>query len=254
MRVAFLLIAGACVPGLAASAESPIDPLDGLIEDLGAADWATREDAERRIVDWGPAARDRILPLLGDRDLEIRLRAGRILESLPSDPRRIPSLLEALEEFAREAPYLADLESPASAPVPDQIAQVVLELRHSGSRLHLGLLTEYGLRVHEKNLRYSRLSRALPLEENVLFEEWVRLTGVERCRSPVEGGWLASQFFGPFEPMWSSFQVYLWFKEAPLWLIEEPDNAARLESVLREIEDSGLAVVGGRNVCHYGCR
>lgn len=62
------------------------------------------------------------------------------------------------------------------------------------------------------------------------------------------------QFMGQFRwSSWSSYQVYLWAKEANQVVLEWP-NSDRIARVLAEIDATGMSGVGGGGVCHYGCQ
>ncbi|MBI4615284.1 MAG: hypothetical protein HY720_16835 [Planctomycetes bacterium] len=53
--------------------------LSDLVQDLGSADWATRESASRELEEMGGAARSAVEEASRSDDPEVRWRAGRIL-------------------------------------------------------------------------------------------------------------------------------------------------------------------------------
>lgn len=117
----------------------------------------------------------------------------------------------------------------------------------------LARLLEHGLRVHLRNLEETGLSRELAVGSDPDLAELIRRTGIPKYRTPHEAGWLASQFHGPFERTgWSSFQVYLWARERPVF--DDCPNREALLALLRQIDSSPAAKIGGNGVCHYGCQ
>ncbi|MGD9721077.1 MAG: hypothetical protein AB7O59_03365 [Pirellulales bacterium] len=76
-------------------AARPAEPrVARLIRDLGAGDYATREKANRELAGLGAATRADLERALGDSDLEVRLRAKRLLDALKTDDLWRPSLVE----------------------------------------------------------------------------------------------------------------------------------------------------------------
>jgi len=123
---------------------------------------------------------------------------------------------------------------------------------------HLGLLVEYGLRVHWHYLQHTQLARELPVESNMLLSELVRIAGIPKYTTAHQAGWLNSQFLGKFNRTgWSSYQVYVWVKEHASSILPDDSrrfsNARQIFELIETIDSSALNGVGGGGVCHYGC-
>ncbi len=69
-----------------ALADEPPQPANprvaGLIRDLGSADYGTRERADRQLGELGGETREQLEQALSDPDVEVRLRATRLLDRL----------------------------------------------------------------------------------------------------------------------------------------------------------------------------
>jgi len=163
-----------------------------------------------------------------------------------------------IEGFAVKAPFVTRrVERAYPLPPPAEVTALLAARKTEGRIDHLGLLLEYGLRVHLGYLVHTRLSRELPLDANLMLAELVRLTGVTPYTSAHEAGWLNDQFHGEFTRTgYSSYQIYLWAKEHRGDILTDGErfpNGERIDTVLRTIDRSSLQGVGGGNVCHYDC-
>jgi hypothetical protein len=165
--------------------------------------------------------------------------------------------LAVLDAWASQTPAWTGSRAPSAGavpPVPPAVEQALRDFRLAGTQDHLPYLVEYGLRVHLEMLRQTRLARELPVAENPALGDLVRLAAIPAYTTAHEAGWLNRQFYGPFHQTgWSSYQIYLWAKEAGGVLLDFP-NSERLAEVLRRIDASGLGGVGGGGGCHYDCQ
>jgi len=164
--------------------------------------------------------------------------------------------LKKLEHFAMEAPTVANGFAPG--PVPEGINHILEKLREEDSTEHLPYLIEYGLNLYLKNLTRSQLARILPVNENLMLSELIRLTQIPKYKTAHEAGWLNRQFYGSFEGIdgatgYSSYQIYIWYLENWSLVLDMP-NIDRLCDIQKQIEKTGMQGVGGGLVCHYGCR
>ncbi len=166
-----------------------------------------------------------------------------------------------LKKFAMETPLVSELGR-APAPVPEHINRILRNLREQGRTDHLLYLLEYGLNLYLKNLTLSRLARVLPVKENLMLAELIRLTKISKYKTAHEAGWLNRQFDGRFEDPnyrpsdetgYSSYQVYIWYLENWHLVLDMP-NTERLFEIQEQIEKTGMCGVGGGLPCHYGCR
>lgn len=164
-----------------------------------------------------------------------------------------------IKRFAMEAPVVPNGFAPA--PVPEQINRILKELREQHKTDHLPYLLEYGLNLYLKNLSLTRLARVLPVDENLMLSELIRLAKIPKYKTFHEAGWLNRQFresgditerpYG--ETGYSSYQIYIWYLEN--WSsIRDMTNIERLCDIQIQIEKTGMHGVGGGQVCHYGCR
>ncbi len=184
-----------------------------------------------------------------------------LLEKLKGQQQEIaaknpPFNLKKLERFAMEAPVVPNGFAPA--PVPEQINRILKELREQHKTDHLPYLLEYGLNLYLKNLTLSRLARVLPVNENLMLSELIRLTKIPKYKTAHEAGWLNRQFHGSFQDIngatsYSSYQIYIWYLENWFSVLDMP-NIERLCNIHQQIEKTGMHGVGGGQVCHYGCR
>ena len=136
------------------------------------------------------------------------------------------------------------------------VAVLLRNKKATGQTDHFAFLLEYGLRVHQKYLEHTRLARELPLEENLLLAEFVRLASLPEYTNAHEAGWLNRQFDNRFSGTGhSSYQIYVWAKEHTQDLLDEGrfPNEGRLARILEAIDKSGRNAIGGGMVCHYGC-
>lgn len=161
-----------------------------------------------------------------------------------------------IKRFAMEAPVVPNGFAPA--PVPEQINRILKELREQHKTDHLPYLLEYGLNLYLKNLTLSRLARVLPVNENLMLSELIRLTKIPKYKTAHEAGWLNRQFHGSFQDIneatgYSSYQIYIWYLENWFSVLDMP-NIERLCNIHQQIEKTGMHGVGGGQVCHYGCR
>lgn len=162
---------------------------------------------------------------------------------------------QELERFAMEAPVIPNGRAPA--PVPEEINRILRELREQGRKDHLPYVLEYGLNLYLKNLNLSRLARVLPVDENLMLSELIRLPKIPKYKTAHEAGWLNNQFYGSFEDTYvatghSSYQIYIWYLEN--WSsIQDMPNIERLCDIQKKIQKTGMHGVGGGLVCHYHC-
>lgn len=164
--------------------------------------------------------------------------------------------LKKIKRFAMEAPVIPNGWAPAT--VPEEINRILEKLREHNRTDHLSYLLEYGLNLYLKNLIHSHLARVLPVDENLMLTELIRLTKIPKYKTAHEAGWLNSQFDGRFEESnqatgYSSYQIYIWYLENWSSLLDMP-NIERLCDIQKQIEKTGMQGVGGSLVCHYGCR
>ena len=163
--------------------------------------------------------------------------------------------LKKLERFAMEVPVIPNGRAPAT--VPEEINHILEKLRIHNKMEHLPYLLEYGLNLHLKNLIHSHLARVLPVDENLMLTELIRLTKIPKYKTAHEAGWLNSQFDGRFEESnqatgYSSYQIYIWYLEN--WSsIQDMPNIERLCDIQKQIGKTGMQGVGGDLVCHYHC-
>ncbi len=173
---------------------------------------------------------------------------------LASHPKSVAS--NPLEEFVMNASYEPNLPRGEQITSPsDEIAVMLRRFKEEGKKDNLPFLLEYGLKLHWINLQHTNLARELPVEKNPVIAELIRLTGIPKYTTAHEAGWLNRQFYGPFQRTgWSSYQVYIWLKEAELPISKLYPNSHRISVLLKAIDSSGKNGVGGRGVCHYHCR
>ena len=160
-----------------------------------------------------------------------------------------------LIDFCIKAPMQQQGESAGRFPkkVPQEIAKIIEDYKSQGRTDHLCYLVEYGLNVYLKNLKKSHLARELPVEENPLLAELVRMTEIQKYKTAHEAGWLNNQFYGEFKGTgYSSYQVYIWFLENYSYVSKFP-NSDRIGVIDKKITETGKQGVGGGRVCHYGC-
>lgn len=164
--------------------------------------------------------------------------------------------LDKLEHFAIETPMIPHSFIPA--PVPEEINRILEKLRQENRTEHLPYVLEYGLNLHLKNLARSQLARILPVDENLMLSELIRLTKIPKYKTAHEAGWLNRQVHDSIEDIngatgYSSYQIYIWYIEN--WLsIQDMPNIERLCDIQKRIEKTGMQGVGGGGlVCHYGC-
>lgn len=163
---------------------------------------------------------------------------------------------DPLEVFALQTPFVTRSERAYPVAPPAEVVSLLSHKKVNGQTDHFGFLLEYGLRVHQKYLEHTRLSRELPLKENMMLAELVRLTELPEYTNAHEAGWLNSQFYGKFSRTGhSSYQIYIWAKEHTQdWLDESRfPNWRRIGVILDAIDKSARNGVGGGMVCHYGC-
>lgn len=170
------------------------------------------------------------------------------VECIDADPEGLARVLGALLAEA-EGPLFT---APQRTPKEEAIAGSLEGLRWAGWKDHLRFLVEYGLRIHVRNLEQTRLARRLPVTRDPALSELVRLAKIPPFRTAHEAGWLSSQFYEPPHQGWSSYQVYLWAKERHVF--DDWPNEGRIQALLKLIDASPAAKVGGDNVCHYGCQ
>ncbi|MEX2113650.1 MAG: hypothetical protein WD845_10720 [Pirellulales bacterium] len=100
---------------------SPAEPrVARLIRELGAPEYATRERANARLSEFGEETREQLEQALEHEDLEVRLRAGRLLDDLKVDQLWRASRVEFAAEGATASQALAALA------------------RQSGNHIHIG--------------------------------------------------------------------------------------------------------------------
>jgi len=164
--------------------------------------------------------------------------------------------LDNLTALARTAPFVTKTERPHPASVPDDVVAILKEKKEGGQTDHLGLLVEYGLRVHWHFLQHTKLARELPVESDMMLSELIRITGIPKYSTAHEAGWLNSQFYGKFNRSgWSSYQIYIWVKENISMILSDDKkfpNWKHIAEIMETIDNSPLNGVGG-GVCHYGC-
>jgi hypothetical protein len=181
-------------------------------------------------------------------DLQWHQAAGKITSAQFRD-------LKNIKKFAMQTPVTRFGRQPV--PVPEQINRILTELREQHRTDHLPYLLEYGLNLFLKNLTLSRLARVLPVNENLILSELIRLTNIPKYETAHEAGWLNSQFYGPFQDTnvatgYSSYQIYIWYLENWSSVLDMP-NIERLRDIQKKIEKTGMHGVGGGKVCHYHC-
>ena len=164
--------------------------------------------------------------------------------------------IKKLEYFAMECPIIENGRAPEL--VPAQINRLLKEFREQGKTDHLPYLLEYGFNLYWKNLIHSRLARVLPVDENLILSELIRLTKIPKYKTAHEAGWLNRQFHGSFQGIngatgYSSYQIYIWYLENWFSVLDMP-NIERLCDIQTQIEKTGMHGIGGGKVCHYGCR
>jgi len=163
--------------------------------------------------------------------------------------------LEKIECFARLAPV--DRSGREASSVPEEINALLKQFKADARTDHLPYLVEYGLNINLKHLKRSKLARILPVDENLMVAELLRLTEIPKYKTAHEAGWLNRQFMGALEKSrvstgYSSYQVYLWYIEHWQDAMAMP-NANRLIAIQKQIEETGMQGIGGGFVCHYGC-
>ena len=167
--------------------------------------------------------------------------------------------IKKLEYFAMECPIIENGRAPEL--VPAQINRILKEFREQGRTDHLPYFLEYGFNLYWKNLIHSRLARVLPVDENLMLSELIRLAKIPKYKTFHEAGWLNKQFIKsgditerPYgETGYSSYQIYIWYLENWRSVLDMP-NIERLCDIQKKIEKTGMHGVGGGQVCHYGCR
>lgn len=175
-------------------------------------------------------------------------------KSIPPAPLTAPVTLIAL---VQDAPFITHTERPHPAPLSDEIVAILKSKKKKGETDHLGLLVEYGLRVHWHYLKHTKLARELPMESDMMLSELVRIAEIPKYTTAYEAGWLNSQFHGPFNQTgWSSYQIYVWVKEHISTILSDDKrfpNWKRIGELMETIDNSNLNGIGGGGVCHYGC-
>ena len=180
------------------------------------------------------------------------LLAGCRTVSTESNPNQDKEL-EVLAAFAKECPYEDNAREPRLP--PENVNHVLQSFRKENRRDHFPFLLEYGLRVYWKNLQNTQLARELPLKNNLMLSELIRLAEIPKYTTAHEAGWLNRQFHGQFDATgYSSFQIYIWLKEQQCVDRQDYPNIKRLSELEKVIDASSLNGVGGGGVCHYGCR
>lgn len=164
--------------------------------------------------------------------------------------------IKTIRRFAVETPVTRYGRQPT--PIPEEINRILKELRERGRTDHLPYLLEYGLNLYLKNLTLSKLARVLPVNENLMLSELIRLTKIPKYKTAHEAGWLNRQFHDSFQDThvatgYSSYQVYIWYLENWISALDMP-NIERLCDIQKKIRKTGMHGVGGGQVCHYGCR
>lgn len=175
-----------------------------------------------------------------------------------------------LERFVSEA---ADNSNPISLKPSNAIIEFLMNKKKKGKTDHLYLLVEYGLIIHWHYLKNTRLSRILPVKENILLSELIRILALPECKTAHECGWLNNQFYGEFDKKdgrykpfdgnfsqpvgWSSYQIYIWVKENTVDILSENEkfpNWEKIGNLMEIIDKSAFNGVGGGGVCHYSCQ
>jgi hypothetical protein len=177
--------------------------------------------------------------------------------SAEEDP--APDSNNPIEIFAREAPFVTRPRAERAYPLPPpaEVVALLKSKKAAGQTDHFAFLLEYGLRVHQKYLEHTSLSRVLPLKENLMLAELVRLTQLPEYTNAHEAGWLDYQFDNRFSGTgYSSYQIYVWSKEHYRDIVNDEQqypNSNRILETLDAIDKSACNGVGGGMVCHYGC-
>jgi len=84
MMTRLTLLAGPCLMALIAFAGEPT--IEELVKNLGAEDYSAREDATRALIARGAAAIPALEKAVQDKDVEVRMRAGRALRAIREKP------------------------------------------------------------------------------------------------------------------------------------------------------------------------
>ena len=165
--------------------------------------------------------------------------------------------VNGLTVLARTAPFVTKTESPHPESVPTNVVAILKEKKEAGRTDHLGLLVEYGLRVHWRYLQHTQLARELPTDNNMMLSELIRIAGIPKYTTAYQAGWLNSQFYDKFNRTgWSSYQIYIWVKENISTILSDDKtfpNWKHITEIMETIDNSSLNGVGGGGVCHYGC-
>ena len=144
------------------------------------------------------------------------------------------------------------------APITEEVSSLLKSKKDSGQIDHLGLLVEYGLRVHWHYLKNTNLSRELLVKENIILSELIRIANIPEYTTAHEAGWLNSQFDGEFKRTgWSSYQIYVWVKENQSTILSDNvrfHNYKRIMDLIITIDKSEINGIGGGCACHYGCK
>ncbi len=180
----------------------------------------------------------------GNKPIPSKIESGEIDPNIPAK----------LINFCIEAPVEKDGRRPEK--VPAEIVKIVEDYKLAGRKDHLCYLFEYGLTIYLKNLQRSGLARELPVDENVLLTELVRIAEIQKYKTAHEAGWLNRQVapHGQFnESGYSSYQIYIWHLEHISAVFDFP-NADRIHEITKKITKTGFQGVGGSGNCHYGCR
>jgi hypothetical protein len=169
-----------------------------------------------------------------------------------------PEITDPIEALAVEAPFVTrKVQRAYPVPPPADVVARLTSMRAAARTEHLGFLLEYGLRVHQKYLEHTRLSRELPLGENMMLAELVRLIELPEYANAHEAGWLNSQFYDEFTRTgYSSYQIYVWTKEHISDVLSDGQrypNWRRIGEIMEAIDNSAYNAVGGGMVCHYHC-
>ncbi|MCK5000710.1 MAG: hypothetical protein KAS23_14305 [Anaerohalosphaera sp.] len=138
--------------------------------------------------------------------------------------------------------------------VPEYIEITVNGLKEDDSQEYFPYLAEYALNLHLIFLEQTWLARELPVDDNILLAEFVRLAGIPKYKTANEAGWRDEQFYGKFNRSgYSSYQIYKWYLESKDKVDLYP-NAKRMHEIGDKILKTGMHGVGGHDdVCHYGC-
>ncbi len=138
--------------------------------------------------------------------------------------------------------------------VPAEIKTIIADYQSQGRNDHFYCLVEYGLNIYLKNIQRSGLARELPVKENPLLAELIRIAEIPKYKTAHEAGWLNRQFHNRFEETgYSSYQIYIWYMEHISDVFDFP-NADRIHEITKKITKTGYQGVGGSGNCHYGCR